>query len=452
VIAFIARFSPPAMRAAVLALASAVVASCGGSVSPSTDVVDPAKITILPGTAVMYSGLPTTFSITGGTGVYIVTSSNQAVLPVSGSLVGNSLTLIPNQVTADSTEVTLTVRDTGTTVPASALVTVRPGTVNNAISIVPTATQADCTAPAICSGGDALVTVTLSQGGIPLPARGVRFEAVSGDFRFVTSASGVTPEVLEVSGTTVTDETGKARLRLRVLPAAPNQTALLKVTDLGTLAFRQASFVIAQVTAGGGSFFTIPTSVTFTGSRVGACVSGIASDFLVFGGAPPYTVSSANGNVFAVSPTAVAGSGGRFSVIPTGICSSSTTIAITDSAGRTITVTAVNQPPAASSVPAFAVSPVAVLLDSCSTIASVTVVGGTGTYLQPTSSNSGVIARLQQATLGSATVSIQRLGATPAILPTPPATTPEVTVAVTDGATVTNVKVTLAGAGAGACP
>ena len=43
----------------------------------SPDAHDPARA------AVMYSGLPTTFVLSGGTGSYIVTSSNQAMLPVA---------------------------------------------------------------------------------------------------------------------------------------------------------------------------------------------------------------------------------------------------------------------------------------------------------------------------------------------------------------------------------
>ena len=68
-----------------LAFAAFVLSSCGsGGVSPVVD--DPDTITILPSTATLYSGLPTTFSVTGGTGAYIVTSSNQAAIQVSGAV------------------------------------------------------------------------------------------------------------------------------------------------------------------------------------------------------------------------------------------------------------------------------------------------------------------------------------------------------------------------------
>src|SRR5262249_20493894 len=163
----------------------------GGVGTPPVN--DPTTIRILPATAVMYSGLPTTFSITGGTGAYIVTSSNQAVLQIAGSVIGSSITLVPNPVTVD-TEVTLTAPDTGTASPATSIVTVKPGTVNNSITITPSSSACS---PAICSGGDALVVATISQGGIPLPARGVRFDVVSGDFRFITSPAG-SPETTDL--------------------------------------------------------------------------------------------------------------------------------------------------------------------------------------------------------------------------------------------------------------
>src|SRR5437868_7610639 len=99
-----------------LALASfAFLSSCGsGAVGGPPPTNDPSRITILPAVATAFSGLPTTFVISGGTGSYIVASSNQSIVPVSGAISGSSFTVVPNPVTANTT-VTLTVRDTGTT-------------------------------------------------------------------------------------------------------------------------------------------------------------------------------------------------------------------------------------------------------------------------------------------------------------------------------------------------
>ncbi|HST00241.1 MAG TPA: hypothetical protein VLJ84_01135, partial [Usitatibacter sp.] len=73
-----------------LALASfAFLSSCGsGAVSGTPAANDPTRITILPATATTFSGLPTTFVISGGTGSYIVASSNQSIIPVSGGIIG----------------------------------------------------------------------------------------------------------------------------------------------------------------------------------------------------------------------------------------------------------------------------------------------------------------------------------------------------------------------------
>jgi len=205
-------------RIALALLAPLVFASCSGNVSGPPPTNDPGRITILPATAVLYSGLPTTFTITGGTGAYVVSSSNQAVIGTSGPIERNTLTVIPANVLVD-TDVTLTVRDTGTTPLATANLTVKPGTVSNDIQITPTATQGGNCAPAVCSGSDAIVSATISQGGIPLAARGVRLSVVSGDFRFITSSPGF-PEVLETATTVVSDQAGQVLTRIRALPGA----------------------------------------------------------------------------------------------------------------------------------------------------------------------------------------------------------------------------------------
>src|SRR5258706_9549055 len=174
----IARFIERLACAALAAMLFAVLASCGsGAVGGNPPATDPARVTILPGDGtVIYSGQPATFTLSGGTGAYIVSSSNPSVLSVdSAARNATSITVVSNPVAADTT-VTLSVRDTGTAPVATASVTVKPGTINNDIQITPSSTQSSgCPAGTLCSGGDALVTVTLSQAGIPLPGRLGRF-------------------------------------------------------------------------------------------------------------------------------------------------------------------------------------------------------------------------------------------------------------------------------------
>ena len=425
-------------RAALLVFASAGLVSCGsGAVSGSAPVTDPTRITILPGTATLYSGLPTSFVVSGGTGSYIVSSSNQAVIPLAGSLPTNTFTVIPNSVTAD-TDVTLTVRDTGTTPVATSTLTVRPGTVGNDVTITPSSTQGGTCAPAICSGGDAEVSVQLSQGGQPLIGRGVRFEVVSGDFRFITSQPG-NVETRDFTTTTVTDEIGRARARIRVTATANNQTALLRIVDLGSGASRSTSFTIAQATGTSPGFFASPSSITFSGPNDQECASSGSVDVYVYGGTPPYTISTV-GAPFSISRDFVSFSGGSFSVLPRGVCVAvpGAPITIQDVTGRTTTVSAANVL-GARAVPTLVVAPSTVTLSQCNSIATVSLGGGTGTYSVSSGSGSVIGTYLP----GSNFFTIGRR-------PNTVGTTP-VSVGVVSGSSAATVTVNVTGGALGLC-
>jgi hypothetical protein len=369
-------FAHPFARLVLAVLALAGLTSCGSG-AVANQVTNQASITILPGTAILYSGMPTTFTISGGTGAYIVASSNQSIVPISGTSNGN-LIIAPNPVSAETT-VTLTVRDTGTAPQVSATLTVRPNTVNNSITVTPTATQGGSCSPAVCSGGDAEVVATISQGGIPLAARGVRLTVVSGDYRFIVTAVGATSELLATTVDVVTDETGKARARIRVLADAPNQTAELEVMDLGNLAFQRTSFIIAQATGTSPGFFVSPTTMTFTGATTGQCANNLGGQFFIFGGNPPYTVLNSASSAFIVTDLVVLNSGDSVALRTTGVCASNLPITVRDSAGHTATVTVSNVP--GTVAPAtLTVAPDTVTLFSCSSTANVTVSGGLGSY------------------------------------------------------------------------
>ena len=433
--------SPAAVRGAARLLAAFLAAvllgSCGsGAVSPRVN--DPTTLTVMPNTATLYSGFPTTFVITGGTGQYVVSSSDQATVPVSGLVSGNSLVVIPNNVIVD-TSVTLTVRDTGATTPVSATLTVKPNPLANDITITASGTQGGSCAPAICSGGDAVVTATISQGGIPISARGVRMEVVSGDFRFIVSPPDQS-EVLATSTDVVTDQTGKARARIRVLADAANQTAIVRVTDLGTLAFRDTSFFLSQSTGGSPGFFVTPDSIEFTGPTQGQCASsGVSAAFFVFGGIPPYTVLNSGGNIFSVDRFNLSQSGDSVTVTPNGICSGGLPITVRDSAGHTAAVTVSNVEGTAAQTPVVA-SPSTVSLATCAASASVVLSGGTGSYGVVSGSNTVVTS------LGGSGLTIKRR------VPSAAPGTNSVSVAATDGRTSANITVNLTGEALGACP
>jgi hypothetical protein len=366
--AFARRCQPARLGALFLV---ALTAACESSVSGPTPVDDPARVTIQPDTAVLYSGMPTTFTVSGGTGTYAITSSNQAVVQVPSFLNGRTFTVLPANVVAD-TSVTLSVRDSGIAPLATASLTVRPGTVANDIVVTPTSTQGGSCAPAVCSGGDAILFTTVSQGGNPLPARGVRLEVVTGDFRFITSAPGQ-PESLATTTTVVSDQAGGVLARLRVLPGAPNQTGVVQVTDLGTSAFRRATFAIAQSTGSSPGFFLVPDTLTFTGPNNLACATGVRADVSIFGGSPPYTIGN-GGTAFSVSQNFVSQSGGSFYIVAN-TCAENIPIPVVDSAGRTATVTASNVL-GTNAIPDLVVSPTSVTLSECSSQATVTVAGG----------------------------------------------------------------------------
>lgn len=431
------RFAERLARIVVALGILAFVAACGGSVNGAAPANDPSRITILPSTATLYAGQPTTFTISGGTGVYIISSSNQAVIPLSGSY-GPQVTVVPNQVSVD-TDVTLTVRDTGTTPLASATATVKPGTINNEITITPSSTQGTiCPTGTLCSGGDALVTLTLSQGGIVLPGRLVRFDAISGDFRFITSATG-SPEALSTSTTVITDEAGRATVRIRAIADAPNQTAILQATDVSSGASRRVSFVIAQATGTSPGFFVTPTTTTFQGAFTDRCAdTSISSTFYIFGGVPPYTVSSTT-SAFSVGPTFVSSSGGSFAVGPNGTCVQGAPIVVRDSSGRTTTVT-VSNILGTTPLPALSVTPQAVTLSSCNSLTTVIATGGTGHYLASSGNGSVMVTQV-----GNGIFNISRV-------PVSPATISPVNIGISDGRSTTTVTVSLSGAGAASCP
>ena len=418
--------------------AALLVASCSGSVDSAPSTGSPTAIVISPSSATLFSDLPTTFVVTGGNGSYIITSSNQAVVPLAGAVNASSFTIVPNAV-AQETPVTLTVRDTGTAAAATATLTVRPRTISNVVTVTPSASQSAACGTAVCSGGDAEVRVVLAQDGIPLVGRQVRFDVVSGDVRIITSPAG-SAETLATSGTTTTDDTGTARMRIRVLNDASSQTALLQVTDLSSGFTQRTSVTIAP--ASNAPLNAQPGTIVFQGTTPQTCASGISADVIVFGGRPPYLISQPGS--FTVTPTIVTNSGGRFTVTANGQCSAGSQIAVVDGLGATVTVTASNT---LSAVPvptpptptAFSVAPTQVTLNSCTQSATVNLVGGTGGYFA-SSGNPAVTS-----SVNGNTGFIRRASG-----PGPGAT--EARVAFSDGRSNAEVTVTFTGVATGVCP
>jgi hypothetical protein len=346
---------------------------------------------------------------------------------------------VPNEVAAD-TPVTLTVRDTGSSTPATASLTVKPRTVSNVVTVTPSASQSAVCGTAICSGGDAEVKVVLAQGGVALVGREVRFDVVSGDIRIITSAAGA-PEVDSLSGTTSTDNTGTASMRVRVLADATSQTALLQVTDLSSGFTQRVAVTIAP--SSNAPLNALPQTIQFTGRDASTCSSGVTADVIVFGGRPPYQVSQPSG--FLVAPTIVTTNGGHVSVTSTGACARTATsispdggqtLAIIDGNGANVSVLIHNDPaPAGVANGAFTIGPSAVTLDSCTALANIALVGGTGSYFAASGSN----------LLSASVVSVSggKIGRIQRMKNTGPTTLPTITVTFSDGQTTKDVTVTL---------
>jgi len=241
-------------------------------------------------------------------------------------------------------------------------------------------------------------------------------------------------------------------VRIRALSTAPNQTAILQITDLATGAFQRTTFFLAQASATVSGFFIVPDTLTFTGDRADRCaIANISGQVFVFGGTPPYTVSNTSSSAFAISPTVLTASGQSFNVTPTGVCVTELAVPVRDASGRTVTLTLKNQVGTAP-VPtpaALTVSPNAVTLSSCTEVATVFVVGGNGTY-NAASTRSFVMGTASGGSNGGGSVRIQRVAGTDAAAAT------SATVAVSDGTSIATVAVTLAGGafpGAqGTCP
>lgn len=412
----------------VVALA-AFISGCGsGAVTGPPPATAPLSVT--PSAATLYSEFPTAFTISGGSAPYFVTSSDQATVPVIGNVSGSTFTVVPNPVAAE-TPVTLTVTDSASNSPVTVGLTVRPRIVSNVVTVTPSASQSAACGTAICAGGDAEVKVTLSQNGIPLQGRTVRFEAVSGDFALITSGAGAA-ETLANSATAVSDSTGTARVRIRVLTNASAQTALLQITDVSSGSFQRIAVPIAPSSSS--PLNAQPGQISFTGPNATSCATGISADVIVFGGRPPYSISRP-GTVL-VDRDVVTANGGRFTVTATGQCVDAQPIAIVDNNGSSVSVLVSNSLGAVRAGTPLTATPATVTLEECHSIATVTLAGGNAAqYIASSGSGAVMVTKIS-----GSQFQIQRRTNTPPITPT----TGTVEVGFSDGQASVPVTVQLA--------
>ena len=185
---------------------------------------------------------------------------------------------------------------------ATSTVTIQPNLINSDITITGTAPPAFPTCAgvgAICAGQSGTATLTVSQNGVPARGRSVFFEVVQGNFYFPLNAVPADPFPMSI--TDRSDESGRVSVVLRAKIDAPPQIATIRATDVASGAFRTATFFIKQAAVGGGQFVTIPPEWKITNTFKGECAGGTV-DYLIFGGAPPYTIRSSAPQIASASP------------------------------------------------------------------------------------------------------------------------------------------------------
>jgi len=357
----------------------------GGSGAPNNPFaakpVIPGPLFVLPPTAVVYSHTPATLQVSGGALPYQAFSSNSAVLPVAQNADTGVVVLLPGEVAAD-TPVIITVQDAiGQT--ATSAVTVRPAPLFNTLTVVPSRTV--CGTNAVCSGDTATATVQVTGvAGGGIPNRQVKFDVVLGAFGIQSSNPG---QPLVSSLTVVSDATGAARVVLQATVNVPTQPAQIRATDLTTNNSVTASFTIVQQTDGSAILSVVPPTATITGTFVNQCSVGFRVDYFIYGGTPPYSVSSTFPTAVAIVNSPVLFSGGAFEAVTNGTCVNPVTFTIVDAIGRQTTATLINAPgtqviPPPTPPPALVITPTAAKPPICvnGTNVGFVLTGGTPPY------------------------------------------------------------------------
>lgn len=309
---------------------------CGSGAVSSPPATNTTPLSVFPPTSDLFPDLPVTFTITGGNQPFSVFSSNTAAVPAPGTIVGSSFTLVAQPVLAD-TVVDVTVRDS-TNASSVVRASVKPSTLNNQVTFTPLGPTGTGCAGGLCGGGDAQVVVKAVQANVVLRNRPIRFDVFQGSFSIVTPGTGALVSSLVVN----TDEQGEAVARISAPAGASTQVATIQSTDVTTGLIRRYNFNIIQQVSGQGVITVLPSgSITVTGGKgatgqQGLCPIGPSArvDFYVYGGTPPYTVTSPLPNVLTVLQATVPSSGAGFTA-QVQDCGRSSLI-VTDSRGLAI--------------------------------------------------------------------------------------------------------------------
>jgi hypothetical protein len=145
--------------------------------------------------------------------------------------------------------------------------------------------------------------------------------------------------------TVATDITGTATVVIQALANATTQPAEIRATDVLSGQQQIANFNVVNNTVGSGSpIVVVPATATITGALTTTCSTGFRVNYYIYGGNPPYTVSSTFPSAVILSGSPVGASGGFFSATTNGTCVNPLVFTIVDSAGKQTTASLINQP------------------------------------------------------------------------------------------------------------
>ena len=341
----LSRLLTPALRPlmTVLGLAGllALGACGGGNGAPNNPYVTPPAtppLVVSPQVLTAYSGVPVTITVVSGVPPYFVFTNNATQLPVTQNVAGNTIVLVAGQVTEANND-QLTVQDSiGQS--QNVFVTVTPAPIFNAMTFAPSG--GDC-GTNLCSGQPGTITVVASgPGGAPLAARPIRFDVVTGPVGIATT-NPATPLVQTL--TIATDSFGKAVATIQAAVNATTQPAQIRATDVTTGQQQISNFTVVNNSVATGSPLTvIPAIATITGPLQNVCSTGFRIDYYIYGGSPPYTISSTFPSSVVLVNRTVAASGGFFEAITNSACVNPLVFTIVDSAGKQVTANLINQP------------------------------------------------------------------------------------------------------------
>jgi hypothetical protein len=372
-----------------------ILGGCGGgSGAPNNPYAPgptaPAPLSILPPSATVYPGTPATLTISGGTAPYRAFSSNPAILPVTANVTGTQVVLIANPTEAD-VAAAITIQDAaGQSVPVT--VTVRPAPLFSGLTVA--ASAPECGSANICSGATGTASVTAKGvAGAPLAGRQIRFDVVYGPYA-IQSTNPATPLVQTL--TVVTDINGAARVGLQADVNATTQPAQVRATDLTTGQPVIGNFTVVNNTATA-AITIVPAKATITSYFKDECSSGFQVDYFVYGGNPPYRVSSTFPSGVNLFPTTVNTSGGHFSGVTNGTCVNPLTFTVVDAAGKQTTALLENLPGTedrpTTPVADLAIQPNNVAVTGCvaSRVFQFVITGGTPSYGISTSTQGALV-------------------------------------------------------------